>query len=290
MSVKHFFSTVQADKGGDSTSQGRTTHAAKEYESSRSKQGASYHARDEDLSPNQRREKFSPTKSYTEDGRKVELREESAARQRKSEAKVEDEAVTEPEDEAVTELEPEPVLESELEGELEDGKKENDFYDLEAQNTRLKDEVLRMHADMENTKKRLNRLFEDRVKDKTIALLLDVISHIDNFERAFEAQEQMKEKSKEKELSQTELDAVFDGFRITKTQLISTLQNNWGLKAIEPLNREFDPNLHEALLQEESKTVKHPTVTQELLRGYMYLDKVIRPSKVKVVLPKKENE
>ncbi len=277
MSVKHFFSTVQADKGGDSTSQGRTTHAAKEYEVLRSsKQGADPQKEDEELSPNQTRERFNPTKSYTADGQKADFQEEDTASREKSEV----------EDEAVTELEPEPVLETEL----EDEKKESDFYDLEAQNNRLKDEVLRMHADMENTKKRLNRLFEDRVKDKTIALLLDVISHIDNFERAFEAQEQMKEKSKENQLSKTELDAVFDGFRITKTQLISTLQSNWGLKAIEPLNKEFDPNLHEALLQEESKTVKHPTVTQELLRGYMYLDKVIRPSKVKVVLPKKENE
>lgn len=153
-----------------------------------------------------------------------------------------------------------------------------------SESAHLKNELLRLHADMENTKKRLTRLFEDRVRDKTISLLLDVIAHIDNFERAFESQRQMKQVQNLPE--QNDLNAIFDGFNMIKLQFLTTLENNWGLKAMNALEQEFNPDKHEAILQENSDKVKQPTVVQELMKGYTYLDKVIRPAKVKVAIPK----
>ena len=154
------------------------------------------------------------------------------------------------------------------------------------ENTRLKEELLRLHADVDNTKKRLARLFEDKVRDKTVAILKDIIEHIDNFERAFDSHKQMTDNNTEAQQQNTDTNAIFDGFGIIKNQFLSTLQNNWGLNTIEALNKEFNPDEHEAIMQENSEKVKHPTVVQEFMKGYTYLGKVIRPAKVKVALPK----
>ena len=155
------------------------------------------------------------------------------------------------------------------------------------ENARLKEELLRLHADMENTKKRLTRLFEDRVRDKTVAILMDIIEHIDNFERAFDSHKQMISSSDNNEAKKgTDTNAIFDGFGMIKNHLVSTLKNNWGLNTIDALHKEFNPDEHEAVMQENSEKIDHPTVVQEFMKGYTYLGKVIRPAKVKVALPK----
>jgi molecular chaperone GrpE len=72
--------------------------------------------------------------------------------------------------------------------------------------------------------------------------------------------------------------------QLTLRQFQNILQAE-GLAAIEALNQPFDPQVHEAVLQEESADVTEPTVVQELQKGYKYKDKLLRPCLVKVANP-----
>ncbi|XP_060085211.1 protein GrpE-like [Ylistrum balloti] len=165
------------------------------------------------------------------------------------------------------------------------GSGKNDV-DTEDESSRLKEEMLRLRADVENTKKRLVKLADDRVREKTSALLLDIIEHIDNFERATESQKHLSHTSETGNTKQKEVNAILEGVDMIKQQLLSNLESSWGLSIIKAQDVEFDPTLHEAIMREETDIVHKPTVTQVFMNGYMYLDRVIRPAKVKVALPK----
>ena len=70
-------------------------------------------------------------------------------------------------------------------------------------------------------------------------------------------------------------------------QLLDLLMKQ-GVKPIEIKDKKFDPNYHQAFIIEESNDVDEPEVSQELQKGYLLHDRLIRPSLVKVIMPKKE--
>ena len=163
-------------------------------------------------------------------------------------------------------------LQSEIEdyaGRLVEAKKEID---------ELKDQYLRKQADFDNFRKRMFREKEDAIKFANTALLTDIISVIDDFERALQSSEDSKD-----------FDSFHSGIELIEKQMISMLESNWGLKRFDSAGEPFDPEKHEALMMEESPDVEVQTVAEDFMKGYLLHDRVIRHAKVKVANPAPES-
>lgn len=146
--------------------------------------------------------------------------------------------------------------------------------ELEAANAELKDQMLRRQAELENYRKRLIRDKEEAVQFANESLIRDILGFLDNMERALTAAK-----------NGGDVNALIEGFEMTQNQLLSTLDKNWGLKAIESVGHEFDPSLHEACMMTVDKNLDKETVLEEFQKGYTLHDRVIRPSKVKIGKP-----
>lgn len=135
----------------------------------------------------------------------------------------------------------------------------------------LEDKVKRQLAEFENfrnrTEKEKHAMFETGAKS-VIEKMLPVV---DNFERGLAT---VPEDKKE--------DPFVDGMNRIYKQLMTELENI-GVKPIEAVGQEFDPNLHNAVMQVESEEYESGTVAQELQKGYTYRDSVVRHSMVAVV-------
>ena len=132
--------------------------------------------------------------------------------------------------------------------------------------TDLTETVQRVQADFENYKKRTEKDKQDFVRYACQNIVLDLLPILDNFELALNH-------TKDKEEFVKGIELVYSNF-------IDILEKN-GLKQINALSKEFDPSLHEALMQEKSKE-KPGTIIEEFQKGYRINEKVIRPTKVKV--------
>ena len=146
--------------------------------------------------------------------------------------------------------------------------------ELEAEIADLKDQNIRRQADTENYRKRLVREKEEAVLFANTKLISDLLQFMDNLERAISAAK-----------SGGDVKVLTEGIEMIQSQLLGTLDRNWGLKAIDALNQEFDPNKHEACMQVVDPSLEHETVIEEFQKGYMLHDRVIRPSKVKIGKP-----
>ncbi len=127
--------------------------------------------------------------------------------------------------------------------------------------------ILRQRADVDNYRKQLDKEKEDFVKCANKDIILDLLEVADNFERALPL---LRKKDPE---SARGMDIVYK-------HLMKTLEK-YGLCRIEAMGKKFDPGYHEAFLQEETEGPEG-MVLEELQRGYLLKDKVIRHSKVKV--------
>ena len=130
----------------------------------------------------------------------------------------------------------------------------------------LTETVQRVQADFENYKKRTEKDKEEFVKYACQNIVLDLLPILDTFELALKH-------TKDKEEFVKGIELVYSNF-------IDVLGKK-GLEPINALSKEFDPVMHEALMQEKSKE-KPGTVIEEFQKGYMINNKVIRPTKVKV--------
>jgi molecular chaperone GrpE len=154
-------------------------------------------------------------------------------------------------------------------------KRESDIKNLKKKFEELQEEFLRKAAEMENLRKRLEREKNDYFQYALSEHLKEILSVMDNFERALESQEQTDEKS------------IRQGIEMIYKQLYDLLLK-WGVKRIEIEGNEYDPHLHQAFLTEESDKVKELQIAEELQKGYTIHDRLLRPSLVKVYVPKKE--
>ena len=147
-------------------------------------------------------------------------------------------------------------------------KKEEQFKE---QITQLEDRVKRQLAEFENfrnrTEKEKSAMFETGAK----SVIEKILPVIDNFERGLAT---VPEEQKE--------DPFVDGMNRIYKQLVTELENI-GVKPIEAVGCEFDPNLHNAVMQVESEEYESGVVAQELQKGYTYRDTVVRHSMVAVV-------
>ena len=146
--------------------------------------------------------------------------------------------------------------------------------ELEAANAELKDQMLRRQAELENYRKRLIRDKEEAVQFANESLIRDILGFLDNMERALTAAK-----------NGGDVNALIEGFEMTQNQLLSTLDKNWGLKAIDSVGQEFDPSLHEACMMTVDENLDKETVLEEFQKGYTLHDRVIRPAKVKIGKP-----
>lgn len=133
------------------------------------------------------------------------------------------------------------------------------------------DRLLRMQADFENTRKRLEKEKQDFIKFANEGIILELLNILDDLERTVELAE-----SKHQDLTN-----FLKGVEMILAHLYEMLKV-YGVKPIEAEGKLFDPHYHEALMQIENKDVPEHTIVEELQKGYMLNDRVIRTAKVKV--------
>lgn len=146
--------------------------------------------------------------------------------------------------------------------------------ELEQELSGLKDQYLRKQADFENFRKRMLREKEDAIAYANKQLLLDMVTVIDDFERAIQSAEESRD-----------FDSFHDGIVLIEKQLVSMLERKWGLKRFDSTGEPFDPQRHEALMTEEVSEHNEPVVLEDFQKGYLLHERVLRSAKVKVSMP-----
>jgi molecular chaperone GrpE len=141
----------------------------------------------------------------------------------------------------------------------------------------LKQDYMRQIADKENLRKRLEREKSEYYQYALSEFFGELIVVLDNFERSLKSDDQKN------------LDKFQEGIEMIYKQLLDLL-NKYGVKPIEIKDKTFNPHLHQAFMTEESEDIEEPQVGEEFQRGYTLNERLLRPSLVKVMLPKKESE
>jgi len=173
----------------------------------------------------------------------------------------------------------EPSAADEAAGKTEDVQQEDDGDMAAALEDALnklqesEDKVLRLAADFENSKKRLERERETSLKYAEENILKELLPGIDNIERAMDLGREAGS-----------IESLLEGVELTRNGLLATLEK-YGVKAIDSIGQPFDPNIHEALAMEETDTLEPNMVLREFQKGYFYKDRLLRPAKVIVSKP-----
>jgi len=157
---------------------------------------------------------------------------------------------------------------SALKAELEQARAR--IAELEAKLAESEDRYLRTVAESQNFRRRME---EQKAEERRFAnreLVLGLLGVMDNFERALAAAEES-----------ASFESLIGGVRLTMRQMQDFLSKQ-GVAPIEALGKEFDPNYHEAVMRVEDSEHPDNTVVEELQRGYVMHDRVLRPSMVKV--------
>jgi molecular chaperone GrpE len=141
---------------------------------------------------------------------------------------------------------------------------------LEVQNNELKNTMLKDRADLENTKKRLEKERVTERKYAAISVCRNLLTPLDNFDLALKHT-----------VTTAETEAVFQGFKMIKDQLLKALEGE-GVSEIDALNEEYDPNFHQAIMTEKVEGTEPNIVIDVLQKGYIFKDRVIRPAIVKI--------
>ncbi|MDX9870835.1 MAG: nucleotide exchange factor GrpE [Clostridia bacterium] len=134
------------------------------------------------------------------------------------------------------------------------------------------DRVVRLMADFDNYRKRIQREKEDWTRYGAMNLMEKLLPVLDNLERALENVQNQGE----------EVKGIFSGVVMIQRQLLDVLQNE-GLSSVEDLGKSFDPTLHEAVMSEPAQYGEADNeITGVLRKGYLFRDKLLRAAMVKV--------
>ena len=145
---------------------------------------------------------------------------------------------------------------------------------LEEENAELREKLLRMAAENQNTRKRLVKQQQDAHKYRHQDILRDLADVIDNFERAIVSSTDSRD-----------FDTFHEGILMREKQFSGMLTERYGLERIGVEGEPFDPAAHEAMMMEESSDVENESVKQVYQAGYRLHDRVLRPAKVVVWKP-----
>jgi molecular chaperone GrpE len=150
----------------------------------------------------------------------------------------------------------------------------SEYFKLQEEAAKAKeywDRILRLQADFDNLRKRLDKEKQDFVRFANEGLILELLNVLDDLERTVElAQSQHQD-----------LVVFLKGVEMILAHLYEMLKEH-GVRPIEAKGKLFDPNYHEALMQTENSALAENTVVEELQKGYLLNDRVIRTTKVKV--------
>lgn len=148
----------------------------------------------------------------------------------------------------------------------------NEIARLTEENNNLVEKVKLAQAELINYRKRKDEETANLLKYANQDLILEIISVVDNFERAI--------KLDDDDLTD-ELSKFLEGFKMVYCNQVNILEK-YGVKAIDGNNKVFDPNYHQAVLTEHREGVEPGMVLEILQKGYLLKDKVIRHAMVKV--------
>lgn len=152
---------------------------------------------------------------------------------------------------------------------------ENELAALNQEKDRIYNQMLRIQADFENFKRRTRQEYEQLCLYAGEELMKKILPVLDSMERAVTSFEVTNENAHNWQ----------EGVELILRQFQNILKND-GLEEVPAVNELFDPQYHEAMLQEVSDQVEHPTVIEQMQKGYKYKGKLIRPALVKVAVPK----
>ena len=145
-----------------------------------------------------------------------------------------------------------------------------DADDLKAELDRYKETALRATADLDNYRKRMAREKDETVRYANFGFLERLIPILDNFELGLQAAKTDPGKS-----------GILEGMKMVFKQLQDFL-TSCGVETIDATGQHFDPNVHEAIAQEESNEFPEGMVVRQLRKGYKLKDRLIRPANVVV--------
>jgi len=144
----------------------------------------------------------------------------------------------------------------------------DDLGALRQEKDALQDRLLRTAAEFDNYRKRVDRERRELSEFAAADILSELLPIVDNFERALQA-------------APAEADAFRKGIELIHRQVLDLLRKR-GVRPLQALGAAFDPNFHQAVIHETSDTHGEGEVIEELQRGYMLGDRLLRPAMVKV--------
>nr|WP_269844962.1 nucleotide exchange factor GrpE [Lottiidibacillus patelloidae] len=144
------------------------------------------------------------------------------------------------------------------------------IIDLESKVDELNNRVLRTQADFDNYRRRAKIEQETAAKYRAQSLVEEIIPALDNFERALAVQ-----------IDNEQGKTLLQGMEMVYRQLVEALSKE-GVTEIEALGQQFDPHMHQAVMQVEDESHESNSVVEVLQKGYKLKDRVIRPAMVKV--------
>ena len=148
----------------------------------------------------------------------------------------------------------------------------------------VQEKLLRTMADMENQRRRFEKERKEAFEFGGYNFARESLALLDNLDRAttsFKNDETLK--------NNKDLNKIIDGIEIVKKDLISIYKKN-GIEVIDCINKKFDPNFHQAMLEIEDNTKESGVVIQEIQKGYMMKSRLLRPSLVGVTKKRDEKE
>ena len=146
------------------------------------------------------------------------------------------------------------------------------------------EKLLRTMAEMENQRRRFEKEKQEAFEFGGFNFASESLLLIDNIDRAI-----VSFKNDESLKNNKDLNKIIDGIEIVKKDLVSIFKKN-GIETIECINKKFDPNFHQAMLELEDNTKEAGTVVQEIQKGYMMKNRLLRPSLVGVTKKREEKE
>lgn len=144
------------------------------------------------------------------------------------------------------------------------------MLELENKLDEMENRYLRTQADFENVKKRHAAELDAKQKYRSQSLAQDLLPALDSFEKALQT-----------DVEHEEVKQILKGMEMVYNQILVAFEKE-GIESIPAIGEQFDPNFHQAVMQDSDESAASNEITAELQKGYKLNDRVIRPSMVKV--------
>ena len=206
--------------------------------------------------------------------------------QQETKEKIEKEEIIENKDENLEESDltknDEPQVEADSTEEENEENAESEEERLQEEVRALKEDKIRVLAEMENLRKRFDREKIDSIKYGSVNFARDILSPGDNLERALSAINQEEDHPQS-------IKNLIEGLKMVQKEFSSALEKN-GISKINSMNEKFDPNLHQAMMEVERDDIDEGIIVQEIQTGYMMHDRLLRPAMVGVSKKPQQNK